>query len=155
MPYRFNQQAIKAAIMEGVEDGLTRAAIEFQRGMIQMLSQPGGGPSRTVGKGKRRRKVGIGARYPRSLPGQPPAAQTGTLKRSWQAARPSIDRGRGTTAVRVSTNIEYAPYLEDGTPKMRKRPSVAPVLRIIKPQVRSIVEDRVRRRLSRFNAGGR
>ena len=65
---------------------------------------------------------------PGSLPGDPPARQTGALRRSW---RTGIKRSRvfgNTVTLRVGSDPLEAPYarwLEYGTRRMAKRPYVS------------------------------
>lgn len=156
MPYTFDKAALRTEIVRGIEDGLTRVAIEFQRGMIRILSEKGLGPRAVkyyTGKGRVRKRRLM---YARSTPGSPPAAQTGTLKRSWSAAKPRVYTGFGQSSVTIGTNLKYAPWLEYGTKtksggrKMLPRPSVRPVVESVRKRGLEIVNDRVAKRLARF-----
>jgi HK97 gp10 family phage protein len=51
-----------------------------------------------------------------SAPGNPPAIDTGTLRRSIQVNQ------KADNSVEVGSNLEYARYLEYGTTKMAARP---------------------------------
>lgn len=61
-------------------------------------------------------KTGMAASSSPSAPGDYPGIDTGTLVNSIQSERESA------AAWTVHTPIEYAPYLEFGTPKMDSRP---------------------------------
>lgn len=74
-----------------------------------------------------------------SAPGEPPVAQTGTLRRSVQIDR-TENKGR-MPFVRVGTNLEYGPYLEFGTSRMAPRPWLRPAVAASRPRVRAIMED--------------
>jgi len=71
----------------------------------------------------------------RSLPGNPPAVQTGHLKRSitWERA------GRYTR--RVGTNLPYGLYLELGTKKMLARPFLRPAMEKSKDFIEKQLKD--------------
>ena len=56
-----------------------------------------------------------------SLPGEPPAVQSGTLKGSITY---EVDKTK--LLVRVGTNLEYGKHLELGTHKMAARPYIRP-----------------------------
>ena len=62
-----------------------------------------------------------------SAPGQPPAAQTGTLRRSVQIDDTNA-KGDNPTA-RVGTNLAYGRYLEYGTKRIAPRPWLSTALR--------------------------
>lgn len=70
---------------------------------------------------------GTGRRYGKhvaSSPGQPPAPDTGSLRRNWhqqQLAAPGIGKGIRVT-LRLKSKMHYAVYLEGGTRKMAARP---------------------------------
>jgi hypothetical protein len=87
-----------AAFERDARTFLGRAAVIMQREAKVQLSRPGRGQ---LHPGLRRRS---------SAPGEPPAAQTGTLRRSVQ-----IDRSRiGQLWIRVGTNLPYGAMLEKG-----------------------------------------
>ena len=52
-----------------------------------------------------------------SAPGQPPAVDTGRLRASVDSVRPA-----GEPRVLVGTPVDYAPFLEFGTSRMKPRP---------------------------------
>lgn len=77
-------------------------------------------------KAKMRNLRGLGV-HRASAPGQPPAVDTGMLRRSMQidVSRLKERNPRG----RVGTNVNYAKGLEYGTRKVRPRPYFRPVAR--------------------------
>ena len=60
-------------------------------------------------RGGRTYRKPSGGNYTASAPGEPPAWRTGTLARSW---RP-IPNGNNPT---IESSVEYAGYMENGTP---------------------------------------
>lgn len=67
---------------------------------------------------------------------------TGNLKRS---ISPSIDGNRSVAEGTVSTNTEYAPYVEFGTSRQRAQPYLRPAVRITKPKIDNLVINEVRK----------
>ena len=60
-----------------------------------------------------------------SAPGQPPAPDTGNLRRNWreQSAVQANGLGRGLDVrLRITSDVPYAKFLEFGTRKMAARP---------------------------------
>ena len=45
----------------------------------------------------------------------------------------------------VSTNVEYAPYVEFGTSKQRAQPYLRPAVRIVKPKIDNLVINEIRK----------
>jgi len=71
-----------------------------------------------------------------------PGAAHGNLKRS---LTPSVDGNKNVAEGAVSTNVEYAPYVEFGTSKMRAQPYLRPAVRIVKPKIDNLVIREVRK----------
>ena len=67
---------------------------------------------------------------------------TGHLKRS---IVPSIDGNNNVAEGAVSTNVEYAAYVEFGTTKMRAQPYLRPAVRIVKPKIDNLVINEIRK----------
>lgn len=66
----------------------------------------------------------------------------GNLKRS---LIPSIDGNKNVAEGAVSTNSEYATYVEFGTTKMRAQPYLRPAVRIVKPKIDNLVINEIRK----------
>jgi len=81
-------------------------------------------------------------RYTASAPGEPPALRTGALRGSW-LPRPRSERTPDATRVYpgVHTVVPYARFLQEGTPRIRPRPYVGPVLEKAWPQIRRIYRE--------------
>lgn len=123
MPIRRTKkyQQVKAAVYRNVRAAVAESAIILQRDMKVTLSQPGRGIKHP------------GNRYPSSAPGDPPAVQTGHLRRSVQ-----VDLSRLNEAnprARVGTNIPYGAELEFGTRKVAPRPWARPSARKARPKI--------------------
>jgi HK97 gp10 family phage protein len=86
------------SIAQLMEQRTVAATAVVHREMVKKISKPG---------------------PPRSAPGNPPHVDTGRLRQSLQ---PSVVRTGNTIRGTVTTNVEYAPYLEYGTSRMQPRP---------------------------------
>lgn len=77
--------AAEAKLRAAVQEGVNAYLLVVSRTMRVELSKPGGGRLYRIGKGKsgarNAREAGV---HRASRPGQPPAADTGMLRRSWQ-----------------------------------------------------------------------
>lgn len=86
------------SIAQLMTDRTAAATAVVHREMVKKISKPG---------------------PPRSAAGEPPHVDTARLRQSLQ---PSVVRTGNTIRGTVSTNVEYAPYLEYGTSAMQPRP---------------------------------
>ena len=77
-------------------------------------------------------------RTPPSLPGEPPATPTGTLRRSimWETPRRGVRRVGSTLR---GSPASYALYLELGTRKMQPRPWLMPSLNNNRRSIKKIL----------------
>lgn len=77
-----------------------------------------------------------------SAPGEAPAVDTGRLRAS---ITHRIEHDGGESAAYVGTNVEYAPWLEFGTSRMRARPFMVPAMNRnrewIKATLKSVVKN--------------
>lgn len=97
--------------MDAAERGIRAVVLDGEAILkANILSRPGTGRIYTRSKS---------VEHQASAPGEPPAADTATLKK-----RIEVEVIRGTNEVRgiISANTEYAAALELGTEKMRPRP---------------------------------
>lgn len=88
---------------------------------------------------------GSGRRYRNghvaSAPGQPPAPDTGNLRRNWreQSAARTNGLGRGIDILmRITSDVPYAVYLEFGTRKMAARPFREKIRSKARPEIESL-----------------
>jgi hypothetical protein len=161
-------QQARLAAFNGLVVAMQKVAVNLQREIKQILSRPGTGRvyqrksrrsitrSQAAGLLRQRRAAGRKNRSLRSLgfykasaPGQPPAVQTGNLRRSWQFASQigSGAPGSNRYTIRVGSAVRYAAWLEEGTTRMRARPYVLPSVEKIRPTVEPIVRTEVQRAL--------
>jgi phage gpG-like protein len=106
-----------------------------------------------------RRSAGLRNRGTRSLgfrkasaPGDPPAAQTGDLRRSWQVSasksRPVSDGGKYRAL--VGSNKPYAARMEFGGGGIAPRPYIRPTAQAFRPLFRQIVNREIESALAPF-----
>ena len=88
---------------------------------------------------------GSGRRYRNghvaSAPGQPPAPDTGNLRRNWreQSFAQANGLGRGVDIrLRITGDVPYAKYLEFGTRKMAARPFREKIRSKARPEIESL-----------------
>jgi hypothetical protein len=104
-----NLAALERLAEEKAMKGIQRAALASEAITKANLSRPGTG--RIYGK------------HQASAPGQPPAADTGELRRKTQADTQVRREGQDLVG-RLVQNVEYAHALAVGTEKMAPRPSM-------------------------------
>lgn len=82
------------------------------------------------------------AKYQASAPGEPPANRSGMLRLSWSPVAAS-ERTADSFVIKpaISTNIKYAPYLQEGTPKVKPRPFEQPIIDEAKDKVMAIFSE--------------
>lgn len=80
--------------------------------------------------------------YTASAPGEPPAVRSGDLRRSWRSRTGSESAG-STLTVRpaITTDVKYAPWLDEGTDNMAPRPFEEPIIEHAKPKIKSIYSE--------------
>lgn len=119
--YFFNPHSMGRLVREELTDLVRRTQVEFIRIIKHVLSQPGRG------------KMEKGLAQPRSLPGHPPAVQTGMLRASWGVMRPPVSSLRGVKGSVHQRNmmslgtvspVQYAIYLDRAKKKKNRRPFV-------------------------------
>ncbi len=125
--YNFPTRELAQAAAAGAADGALRILLEIQTEIRKNLSRPG-----------------TGIRYPgqptrSSAPGRPPAAQTGSLRNSWQTGKPSKRIAGSRIAWAVGAALPYA-RLEFGFGRALPRPYIAPAIRIVTPRAKKIMD---------------
>lgn len=104
--------------MEAAERGIRAATLEAQNILkADLLSRPGTGAIYRRGKTVEHRA---------SAPGQPPAPDTGELRRRIEI---EVVRGPGEVRGIITANTEYAAALELGTERMQPRPFLSRLAR--------------------------
>lgn len=84
---------------------------------------------------------GSGRRYGRhvaSSPGQPPAPDTGNLRRNWREASFVMANGLGRgidVKLQITSDTFYAKFLEHGTSRMAARPFVERIKTKARPDI--------------------
>lgn len=82
------------------------------------------------------KKLRGGQLYRASAPGEPPAFRTGTLRRSWRA----VKYGANHQNPAIESNVEYAGYMENGTPggKIAPRPYESKIIEKAFPEIEAV-----------------
>ena len=112
-----NMALAQRVAMDAAERGVEAAAIEAQSLVKIMLTQPGTGRIYQRGKTVEHRA---------SSPGEPPAPDTGELRRRIEV---EVLRGSSDVIGRITANTEYAAALELGTEKIKPRPYLSRIPR--------------------------
>lgn len=116
--FELNLPLASKVAMDAAETGM-RAVVEEGRNVLvaDILSRPGTGRVYWAGKGRT---------HQASAPGEPPAPDTGELRR-----RIFTEVQRGPREVRglITANTEYAAALELGTERMAARPFLSRLVR--------------------------
>lgn len=74
-----------------------------------------------------------------SAPGQPPAPDTGSLRRNWQQQKLAQGHGGGVRIImRIKSNVFYSKFLEHGTSRMLPRPYHDRIKNKAKPQIAAL-----------------
>ena len=80
--------------------------------------------------------------YTASAPGEPPAVRSGDLRRSWRQKTASESTSKGMMVrPAITTEVKYAPWLDEGTPKMAPRPFEQPIIEDAKPKIKAIYSE--------------
>lgn len=90
--------------------------------------------------GERRRKYPYKSMYRPSVPGEPPARRTGSLRLHWNGQVKSENSANGGVAIvaELESQEPYAGYLESGTHNMEPRPFVEKIKEEAAPEIRKI-----------------
>lgn len=129
----------------------------IKRELVKETSHPGRGRTYTTEfymKGGKLRRGKPRPPHRASLPGQPPAPDSGTLRRSFKYRTKRLPLG---AEVNVGTDYEVARYLEYGTRRMLARPFFRPTMLRIRPKISVIWKNGIvrRERLKARELGGR
>ena len=120
-------------VLDSGNAATSRAAVLLLAAIREELSKPGSGRVYLIPVVKRDgslRKTKKGKtsyrRHRASAPGEPPAVNTGELRRG---ATMGLVGGK----MRVGVTAKYGPYLDRGTPRLKPRPFMAPALARARP----------------------
>lgn len=82
------------------------------------------------------------SKYTASAPGEPPAVRSGDLRRSWRQKTASESTGKGLTVKpAITTDVKYAPWLDEGTDRMAPRLFEDPIIEDAKPKIKAIYSE--------------
>ncbi len=84
------------------------------------------------------------AKYRASAPGEAPAQRSGNLRMSWRPQAESENTGIGkgfTVNPAITSDVKYAPWLQEGTPKMAARPFREPIINHAAPRIEQIFKE--------------
>lgn len=105
-----------------------RGTVIMRNAAAQVLGQNGGGRAYKNG-------------HVASAPGQPPAPDTGNLRRNWreQSFIQGNGLGRGLDVkLRITSDVPYSKFLEFGTRKMAPRPFVERIKTKSRPEIEAL-----------------
>lgn len=144
-----------------VREGLVASQVRLSNQIQQVLSKPGTGRLYRVnkGRGKRARNLREMGFHRASAPGFPPAVNTNRLRGSWSVAIKSgkdllpgynmrVIRKPGMLGYELGSSVVYAPFLEFGTRRMKKRPYLKPSMDIVAKALPSIFRAAFKRNLA-------
>ena len=84
------------------------------------------------------------ATYTASAPGEPPALRSGNLRMSWRPQTGSENTGKGLTVKpAITTDVKYAPILQEGTKdgRIAPRPFEEPIIEHAMPRILQIFKE--------------
>lgn len=135
--WSFPSETIVRSVIDGAARGTQRLILEAQVEVKKNLSRAGTG------------KKHPGLRYTSSAPGNPPAVQTGTLRRSWQTGTVRKVTAGTRLGWRLGSNLRYARRLEFGGGFIAPRPYLRPALNAIRPRVDRVMKAYIGQALKR------
>ena len=126
--------ALKVAVSELIFQINKRALSASERGLnimrnvaVEVLSHDGTG-----------RRYG---RHVASAPGQPPAPDSGNLRRNWSRKKWAEPNGIGhgiRITLELRSRMAYARYLDPGTRRIAQRPYKEPIRRRARPKIAAL-----------------
>ena len=138
-----DMSSVRRTVDAATLEGMNAILIALSSAVRATLSQPGTGRLYKAGGGtKSARNIRAQGLHRASAPGQPPAVNTNRLRASWITSASvgpgqRVDRNGGFVSVEKRPNrivmmygssVRYAPFLEFGTRRMKKRPYLARAL---------------------------
>jgi hypothetical protein len=151
---KFDREGMMRDIRRAFATGVSKVSLRVQEEIVETLSYPGKGKREMIGRTKKGRKRWTP--NPRSLPGDPPARQTGALRRSWRTGIKSSKVFGNNVALTTGSDLVYAKHLETGTRRMRARPYLERSIRAVRdfdsPTAREIVLSEVARVAKKYGS---
>jgi hypothetical protein len=150
--HNFDSEALGRRFRAALAEGTLAVMVRLQNEIVEMLSRRGSGKMYIRGQnpfasGAARRTAAVSAitaggnlrnagYHQASAPGEPPAPDTGNLRRNVQLAKPEpLTMDRNTVGWRLSIGVIYGRALEYGYPPrgLAPRPYVKPSIANVKP----------------------
>lgn len=130
---RATEKAVDAVGQEAKSRGF-RAARELRTAALDVL--------RGKRSGRVYKRPYSSAHYTASAPGEPPAARTNTLRRSWRPLL-AVQKTAGKLEIcpAIRTEEKYAPMLQDGTKRIKPRPYKEPIIEKARPKIDAIFQE--------------
>ena len=162
--HNLNSAVITQKLNAALSDGTLAVMVKLQNEIVQMLGRPGTGRLYGLVEGGRRRRISAGAAsnvsaggnlrsagfHRASAPGEPPAADTGNLRKNVTIAKPQAvsktDASGKSIGWFFGIGVIYARALEYGFPKRKlaPRPYVAPSIDKVRPEAKKMMLNAIR-----------
>lgn len=133
MSYRANPEFLRK-VEKAARSATAVGLLTTQNKILDKLDEGSPGQGRIYKRGRRQHRA--------SKPGDPPATDTGRLKTSINIQQLGPYKGR------VGTNVRYALLLEFGTPRVKARPFVRPVMAQDWPEIQRAILAEFRRKMA-------
>ena len=161
MTFKSNVPNVQIALREALVEGMRRSTLLTSKAARALLSKPGTGRLYRIGKGRKNgRNLRAQGIHRASAPGHPPAVNTNRLRASLSVSQVSgrglssqssdtdvlIRETRAGVVLTFGTRVEYAPFLEYGTARMRQRPFLRPVMPLVARRLPSEFQKAIRER---------
>ena len=143
--YKFDADRLLGYLKAGIYQGLDRLTLEYQKNMRKTLSEKGTGKSYRGGNKRR------GSLRRRSVPGSPPAVDTGALRNSVVAERQSDKDG---LKIRIPSIKWYGFMLDAGSSRIAARPWINRS-KPVKERIAKVISAFMKREMSRFSSDAR
>jgi hypothetical protein len=155
--HNFDANAIGQRVNSALLEGTLAILVRVQNEAVTLLGQPGTGRMYVKGQNpfasaKTRRDKAVQAIstggnvratgfHRASAPGEPPAADTGNLRRNVTVARPRMLNEKDKVGWRIGIGVKYARALEYGflPRRLLPRPYARPAIAIVKKEARKII----------------
>jgi len=131
---------VKKRIQRGPKSGTTYWRVPGEDGLMRVYAgNPNAGVTKLVAVFKADGKQNLSLTHKSSAPGESPATDTGKL-----ASSTYFKQSSKLSAV-VGSRLAYAYWLENGTVKIKPRPSWTPAVEAAAPKLQKRIEDAIRK----------